>query len=423
MNSKRNFYYKLRTIYERYKTLESVKSDFNIFNIISNPYDEVNLHSIFIFSLLANKHYGKNFLVEFLKRLDVEILDVNEIESFYIEREKFTNRGRIDLFISYTYIGKEYIIALENKIWAEDQYEQLDRYYDFCRNYFNVTNQNIKVAYLTLFGDDPSEESCSENLLEIINIISYKNDIVEWIDGCIKIVALEPKLREVLFQYKELIIDITGGKTDFTMDIKKMILEDYDNFVIASEVENSLIEARIELQLTFWEELERQLNSLVDKGILIAVTDAKSNGVGKFNCWYDKERVKKFYTISKGYKYYGLLYLIKEVEDVGKLYLKVEIDSRDVYFGIRRQISPINDSSTKCDALKEKLKIKNFLSVYNNEWWLGSKYFEYNNQKLEFRNINKDLAKALYKEDSNTLVESCTNQIMELISIINEFDI
>ena len=41
----KKFFYELKLIYNKYKLLDGMKSDFNIFSQLLNPYDEVNLHS------------------------------------------------------------------------------------------------------------------------------------------------------------------------------------------------------------------------------------------------------------------------------------------------------------------------------------------------------------------------------------------
>ena len=58
MESYKIFFEKLNLINKKYNLINSQKEDFNIFSILRNEYDEVNLHSKFIVELLKNKNYN-----------------------------------------------------------------------------------------------------------------------------------------------------------------------------------------------------------------------------------------------------------------------------------------------------------------------------------------------------------------------------
>lgn len=58
----RIFFENLNLINKKYKLLNSNQENFNIFSILRNEYDEVNLHSRFLVELLKIKIMGRKFL-------------------------------------------------------------------------------------------------------------------------------------------------------------------------------------------------------------------------------------------------------------------------------------------------------------------------------------------------------------------------
>jgi hypothetical protein len=233
---------------EKYKNINKVSGDnFNIFSILKLEYNEVNLHSIFISELINPKgshDFGKTFFKLFidlvldkLKSINVSFeMDysniIKKIENSYnsiistqyeAKTEEFfdftskedTISGRIDIVIKNN-IGDAIII--ENKINAKDQKKQLIRY---SKRY-----PNSPILYLTLNEDRPSKLSNSEiknnNYYELIEgkdfvCISYKKDILMWVEKCMKEAVNYPILRETLKQYLNLIKHLTNQNTNIIM--------------------------------------------------------------------------------------------------------------------------------------------------------------------------------------------------------------
>ena len=110
----------------------------------------------------------------------------------------------IDIFIRNS---KGQAIIVENKIYAEDQEQQLARYY---QEIINEGYSDITIIYLTLDGKEPEEQSIEGIPKEFIEsdkfmTLSYEYQIQEWIKNCTKEAALTPEVREVLQQYSQLI--------------------------------------------------------------------------------------------------------------------------------------------------------------------------------------------------------------------------
>ena len=218
---------------------KSTNEDFNIFSILRMETDEVNTHSRFIAELLNPKgsHFQEEKFLElfikyfnYLKKTEDNSnflgapIELNPRKSI-IEVEKYIapktekEGGRLDIAISE---GRENFICIENKIYAGEQENQMERYY----NYAKKAAKQHHIFFLTLFGDKPSSvysEDC------IIYNISYKKHIVEWLELCKKEVADNAIIRETINQYINLIKKLTYQTINKEMekDIQDLILKNY----------------------------------------------------------------------------------------------------------------------------------------------------------------------------------------------------
>lgn len=177
------------------KKAESRKrgEQFNMFGILGVAHYEVT-HSAIIASFLNPKEchgQGDKFLRIFLDTVGNKIMPDTSNANVFTEYSM--NEGRIDILIDD---GLGHGIIIENKIYALDQPEQLIRYNSFAQNKYGLGNYSI--YYLTLFKDEASSDSAKG--VEY-NCISYTNDIINWLDGCIKESVSTPLIRETLLQY------------------------------------------------------------------------------------------------------------------------------------------------------------------------------------------------------------------------------
>ena len=388
MNKYKLFLENINLIDKKYQILKSKDENFNIFSILRNEYDEVNLHSKFIVELIKNKTYGYKFLILFLKKIGIDFFEIKDYQVFGEYTVK--NNGRIDILIKiYSKIEKK-VIVLENKIYAEDQFQQLKRYYDsMVREGYK--DKEIEIVYLTLFGQAPSEESIlglkGKNIIEI----SYKNEIIEWIEELIKEVAQNPIMRETLVQYKNLLEKLTNSEEkDFMKELKEMILLNQEYLNIAWKLPDIVESIKVDLQLKFWQKLEEKLDvSLKEKGFL------KENSLPFPNHHYSKENIEKFYRNMKKNRWFGLMYFIKEIENRGKLYLRIEVEE-NIYYGFRIIDNLNNFNQNDKDDLFEKEMLK--LKFQRTENWLGWKYIynlENKEQRLNLKNMNNEVASVL----------------------------
>ena len=183
---------------------------FNIFQILGVATSEVRLHSAFLAELLnpcASHGMGAKFLSSFL---DTVIRRENVLFEFdvdsanvYVEynvgniSDDYTEGGRIDLLVQDK--NKQTII-IENKIYAGDQHCQMFRYNQFAKKNLQLADNQLRLLYLTLNGDEPSKDSLNDDDFKYFRI-SYRDDILPWLECCLSIAALKPMVRETIFQY------------------------------------------------------------------------------------------------------------------------------------------------------------------------------------------------------------------------------
>jgi hypothetical protein len=215
-----------KMIIEHNRKLTIAKGEhFNMFSVLGIETKENKTHSAFLSELLNPKgshKMGHIFLQLFLetikhnKQFKAEEDKLFDVETAFVKVEKSVgyidlkdkpgedkskaSGGRIDIYLKD---GKENRISIENKIHADDQEAQIQRY---CNH---KPNKNT-VYYLTLKGEDPTEFSCL-NLKagEDFFNISYRDDIIKWLALCLKEVPNFTGLREAINQYILLIKKLT----------------------------------------------------------------------------------------------------------------------------------------------------------------------------------------------------------------------
>ncbi len=226
---------KIRKIIELSERMAELKGEnFNIFSILSMESAENKTHSEFLSELLnpqGTHGMGDSFLQAFLSVLQTKDPHPKQLKDFIckdavVKREfhtgtvdtETTTGGRIDIYIKDS---NDLSIAIENKIFAEDQSQQIERY---C----NFNPENNSVLYLTLNGTEPSKSSKGKLVAgQDFYLISYKEDIIDWLTECQRISTDKPILRETIKQYVVLLKKLTNQLTIDAMkeDISKIILE------------------------------------------------------------------------------------------------------------------------------------------------------------------------------------------------------
>lgn len=413
------FLYNLKLIYNKYKVIDSLKSDFNVFDLIINPYDEVHLHSRMIYSILTERKFQKQFLMSFLNSIDVSLSDdvsFSDLKNISVEKEKAISNGRVDLFISFKIKNISYNVLIENKLLAGDQPEQMDRYLIYMNS--SYPNDNNYVCYLTLDGSAPSEDSTKRS--DEIKLISYDSEIMNWIEECIKIASREPGVREVLIQYSSLLERLTGKDVDFIMELKEYLLEDPENFIISNSMIPALNDIKAELQLRFWTKLEESLDLMFEKFSNINYKKMNINKeLGNLHQFYTESKVNALYK-SRSSGCYGINYSLDATKYIGDVLFRVECNKPDgVYYGLKKlEEKNMDENSEEYKIFSEKFRPNKFNT---SPWWFVWKYININGNRLNFLNMDKDLSYVLFDESKlDDFIKSITIEIDSFIHLIIE---
>lgn len=295
--------------------------------------EENGLHSNLIYSLInpTGSHYqGTLFLKHFIIALEIDIPAedmTNQLSEAEVYREASTNQGRIDIFIEL----KNYCIIIENKIYAADQPNQMNRYIAYCQDQEKNIGKTIIPVYLTPKGATPSKNSFDnskhKNNVAKLHTPSYEKNVLQWCENCQKDKKLEKheNLRFTLKQYANAIAKLSKRNPEkikyniltneqfflsLTHEEQKVIFQQikskkYEamNFLTTNLIPNSkpvalsqLIEKTLNYQLSLFIDSIEQL--ALDDGLLIANNDSKfpqeaATLLKKRNKWFNSlERAK-----------------------------------------------------------------------------------------------------------------------------------
>ncbi len=215
---------------------------FNIFSILNMESAENATHSAFLGELLNPN--GRHNMGSLLLKLFIEQVNVDtqfDPENCYLRLEKSVGKrdtknktgGRIDIYLEDR---NGYSLSIENKIYASDQAAQIERY-------VNHNKERNTVLYLTLWGEDASDKS--KGILkagEDYTLLSYRDDILSWLEACQKEAVNAYTVRDSISQYITLIKKLTNQLTNHKMknELISLIENNYDAALqISSQIENA----------------------------------------------------------------------------------------------------------------------------------------------------------------------------------------
>ncbi|MBL4586422.1 MAG: PD-(D/E)XK nuclease family protein [Flavobacteriales bacterium] len=217
------------------------------------------------------------------------------MDSVTVEKEKYlgsirngkTEGGLADIVINHPRNS----ICIENKIYAKDQEKQLIRYH----NYYVNGGKGGLLLYLTLYGNDASSLSTHSESPKISRTknkdyftISYKKDILSWLQKCQSESIDVPTVREAIGQYIYLIKKLTGQGMG-TIEKKESI-----NLIAklgnSSQGQDDLIAIKRAFDV-FLEDVEKKLFILKGKIELVGMT-RKSTEI-----WSGKDQVNKLNSV------------------------------------------------------------------------------------------------------------------------------
>ena len=364
---------------ERIKQInESTGGLFNIFDITSVSHDEVTIcRVIYEFINPKGSHCQKGkYLKMFCEKVlgldfSLEICNKATVYREYVIAE---NR-RIDLYIL---IGGNKI-PVEVKIHAGDQKKQLFDYYNFTNN---------KVYYLTLYGTEPSKESCMDLVDgDGYECVSFKENIIDWLNECLadkETIKLAP-IREILFQFETVVRKLTGqSRENEKMEIKELLVNSEMNMESAYKIEKVFESAKIDVMTKLFEEIEDKVYEKTNK-----------RPISDYHGY--RENCKIYYKTKNTKICPGINYLWKKgVKDNVDIWLRIEVTSR-LYVGL--YIASENEDKGRCLDEKEIVSVLGDLEQDSSrtDWrvyWRylnddGNNVSESNDNTPNFRELNQ----------------------------------
>jgi hypothetical protein len=294
--------FSVRKIVKHHNNLTIAKGEhFNLFSVLDIETKENKTHSAFLAELLnpnGTHKKGNVFLKHFLtvilhednlksRNFNANLLDtekttvtiekyIQEVKLYKDDNEKHkSSGGRIDIYLRDT---NGNIISIENKIHAKDQEAQIQRYYNHKKN------KNI-VYYLTLMGTEPDEDSKLElkSNKDYFNI-SYKTDIVKWLQLCLKEVPNFTSLREAINQYILLIKKLTNT---LDMEAQEELFDTMADYLNESKIIADNYNALVD---NIRDKFRTDLKKALEKELIISKYDVVyGNSVNKYysQLWID----------------------------------------------------------------------------------------------------------------------------------------
>lgn len=207
---------------------------FNVFTTLLKEHDEVRLHTRFIHCLLdpkGNHDCGSRFLELFFETLadhpgldhadQKKLLPARPPNQWVVQREASRSPyGQIDVLLEQ---ANCFGIAVENKIYANEQHEQLESYWKYLTEKFG---ENAILLYLTIHGKKSEANKINFSYVRI----SYVEHILAWLDKCLWETTRITAINQVLLQYREVVRQITGktASANTMNDIIKFISKNPD---------------------------------------------------------------------------------------------------------------------------------------------------------------------------------------------------
>lgn len=329
--------------------LDATGGRFNIFQICGvNHYE--NTHSAILAEFLnPNGSHGlsSKLLDCFFDTLgELFIIQNFNSEKSRVRVEHSTEEGRIDILIED---NRKNVIIIENKIYANDQPEQLKRY----NRYAQKNYKEYQIFYLTLFGEKATKQSG-----EGVNYlpISHKEHVINWLEKCVAIASRYPIVRETIIQYINHLKQLTNQDMD-TRNKEEIV-------GILSNVENLKAAKSIYLNYT------STFNLLIEKYFNPKMEDfARNEGLQ-----YCFDRAEESF----------VLFRILNSNWQDKYWITFTIENNRCYYGLTNNLDATVNYRMSIEERKiihESLQKLGVESRKESDWWPFYAY--YNNLNLE----------------------------------------
>ena len=398
--------------------------DFNIFHTLNAADKEVMMcRVLYEFLNPKGKHgrgslYLKNFLEDILGLDDVTNDELSEANIYREYVIRGTDR-RIDIYIDTPYRS----VPIEVKIYAEEQCRQCLDYFHFAgeENAKKKCHRRWRLVYLTLYGESPSGYSTGgdEACISSIKNISWNVSVLRWMENIRNSQKDNANVGEVVSQYIDVIMDITGQRKGLVYDkmMEEGLLNCKENMKAAQAISDSIAVRKTSLI----EELFEKVRARAEKEVFFDCTLENEY----LDPWDTHGLIKNFYQFQKS-SLPALNYFMKSFSVSGddaeyQLWLRFEIDCRPlVSFIIVQKYKDKNGNVGYTGEFEKTEKIyetaESFIAMkegevfHRNGWWVDWFYLptfdtETDGSQPDFKKCNDAYYDLYEAEHLNKLVD------------------
>lgn len=369
--------------------------DLNIFTILGMENKEVTAHSAFLYSVFKPfRDNGKiNFdnleiLISYLLEKADKSVTENDIISAAIYREYQTKYGRLDFLIEYTTKDNcKNAIVIELKVWAGEQENQIDRYFEYLDNEQYSTSY---VFFLTPMGYEASTDTIKKSIA-----ISLKDDITK----VLKLIKSNTEdkysnYKAIIEQYIQVIKKLTGE------NYMNNILKSKEDIVAIGRLFNQRYVVLTELLETFMKDIFKKIEYKIGNSDIVKETYEPG---AKVFVKYDLESY--YNTGSKSFPRIAFQMdknklkteKFSKIPEHVDMFFMVEIDYK-LYCGITFRIK-------NKDGIWDWFNLKDYVEGGTNSCWIKEdwKHVKFDSQEIDFYNYEDEQNGVLNLLKPNTL--------------------
>ena len=348
--------------------------DFNLFNLFAAENDEVSVCWV-IYSLLSSN--GGHGMEDTYLNLFCEHVLKLESKGKKAFRNVSTTYGRfIDLAVKTC---KEQFIPIEVKIHAYDQKNQCYDYYKYAEEKNAGFVVKPPIYYLTLTGNKPSLDSRGNLDDEQIKIISFKEDIINWLGRCLQKTPINHERARVnIIQFMDEIerwINNMNNSSSKTDDILNVLTQKPQTVI---DIWEAIVVKYRDFSRVFYDNVIKELNKHLEKdGLLDKVEIGQES-------WGINARIKE--KIMLGNSQFSLLIRLISETSLGGVGIGYVLYNGKDAIHCRNYINK-NNENIDDDTIKTALKIEKDIPG----WYAYYDCIKYNDERIELgiTNLNK----------------------------------
>ena len=238
-------------------------------------------------------------------------------------------------------------------------------------------------------------------------LVSYKDDIYNWMERCIEISYRIPSLRETLIQYQKIINQLTGKtmNDEQRQEVIKLLSEN-DNVINAQLIADNWVHVKHDTEFRFWNDFAELISK--DYEIL----DHQKFSHHSLHLMIHNKRNRN--------PWYGIMFRIGRLEGAD-MCLYIERGNWNLYYGITmmdKSNREINEES-KFDEFHQFLtKEIGYSQDDRDEWWLVRKDLK---PEINFQHFSSDNALRLANEQyRKEYIAKNWEEIQKLVSFCQD---